>query len=367
MGLFEYLVLSMAAGFLFAAVVMAAALVRHGARLRAAALLSALAVSARRRAPLADELEDLAATLLRGDRERVDRAAAALREGVDLPEALRSARLIPPSVAPSLAAAAATGTLPRAFADEAARLVHRPSGAAATVWNAAFYALVTLTVVQAVLMFLLYYIVPKFKKIFEDFGTPLSAPMESLLDFGSLWVKFALLPLMLAHLLWLAGPALAVLWVKGYRPPGAALLRQWTGRRRSHTSRVLRCLANAAEAGRPFDVALAAYADAAESRRGSLRRTVRKVEDGLDVWRALWSGHLLTAGEARLAVAATAAGNLPPTLRLLADRLDTDRARRRGRWLALVQPAVTLFVGFVVGWVALAFFSPLTDLLWDLG
>ncbi|WP_171185508.1 type II secretion system F family protein [Alienimonas chondri] len=368
------------------AIATAWALVRRGRRLRAASLLGELAVAARRRLPLDEELEELSDTLLRGDRVRANRAASALREGIDLQTALREARLIPPSSEPALAAGEASGALPRTLSDEADRLRGQAGGAAAAFWNVGFYLLVTLCAIQAVLGFILYYIVPKYKKIFEDFGMSpdgfigesrqyrtmsegwLAPPwFEGLLGVGSLWVKYFYLPFFLLSLIALGLPLLAVASQKGLRLPGGGWRRRWFGRKRAHASRVARALANAAEAKRPFPETLTAYAAAADTRSPALRKLARNVEQGGDVWPALHRAGLFTAGEARLAETGTAAGNLPRVLRLIADRLDVAADRRRGRWLALLHPAATLFIGMLVAWVALAFFTPLVRLLHDLG
>ncbi|QDT15934.1 type II secretion system F family protein [Alienimonas californiensis] len=356
------------------------ALARRTRRLRAAALMGELAVAAKRELPMAEEFEGLGETLLRGDRERVRRAAAALDGGADLRTALRAGTLIPAASEPALAAGEASGTLPKALADEAARLARQAGGSAGAFWNVGFYLLATLFAVQAVLGFLMYYIVPKFKKIFEDFGLPidgfpgyrgggwLAVPWSgSLIEFSAVGVTYGLLPLAALQLAAFALPLVLVVRQKGLRLPGGRLSRRWFGSQGAHASRVTRALANAAEVGRPFPPVLTAYAAAANSRGPALAKLARRVEGGADVWPALRDARLLTAGEARLAATGTAAGNLPTVLRLIADRRDAVEERRRGRWLALLQPAAVLLIGALVCWVALAFFTPLIRLLYDLG
>ncbi len=372
--------LSINGGLMLVAVATAWALVRRGRRLKAASLLGELAVAAERSLPLADELDGLGETLLRNDRTRTARAADAIRAGQDLRSALQTGRLIPPASEPALAAAEATGTLPRALAEEAARLSKQAGGTAGGGWGAGFYLLATLFVVQATLGYLFYYIVPKFKKIFEDFGIPpdgpegdrgtgwLAAPWtESLLMAGSFAIRYGILPVFVLQLLALVLPWALARPQRGGRLPGARWIRRWIGSRGTHASRVARALANAAEAGRPFPPALHAYAAAADTRGPALAALARKVENGADVWPALHHAGLLTAGEARLAAAGAAAGNLPTVLRLTADRRDAAAGRRRARLLALAEPAATLLVGAVVAWIALAFFAPLIRLIHHLG
>ena len=358
------------AGLLTAAGLWAWLLVRRGAILRAAGLFSHLAVAARRGAPLADELDGLGDTLLRGDRDRVHLAAAAARSGEPPHAALRAGRLVPPDSEPVLAAGAATGTLGRAFADEAARLTGRSGVAGGAAGNALFYVLVTLTTVQAVLGYLMYEIVPKYKKIWEEFGLvdEYADPwFESLMTGGNVWVRYFYLPFLVFQLAWLALPFYAVVRQKGYRLPGVRFLRRRFGRARAHASRLLRTLAAAAEAGRPFSETLDAYAAAADSRGPALRKAAAAAGEGGDVWAALERAGVLKFGEVRLARASTAAGNLPAALRVLADRADAVAVRRRDRWFALVQPAATLLTGVLVAWIALAFFSPVVTVINGIG
>ncbi|MFH5803603.1 type II secretion system F family protein [Alienimonas sp. DA493] len=356
------------------------ALVRRARRLRAATLMGELAVAARRGGPLAEEFEGLGETLLRGRRERARRAAALLEAGGDLRSALRTERLIPAASEPALAAGEAAGGLPRALADESARLARQAGGAAGAFWNVGFYLLATLFAVQAVLGFLLYYIVPKYRRIFEDFGASpdgladergagwLSvAWFDPLVQFGSFAVQYWFLLLAAFQLAAFALPLALVMKQKGHRPPGGRWVRRRLGSRRAHGSRVLRALASAAENGRPFPPVLTAYAAAANSRGPALRTLARRVEGGADVWPALRDAGLLTAGEARLAATGTAAGNLPTVLRLIADRRDALEDRRRGQWLALLQPAAVLLIGALVAWVALAFFTPLIRIMHHVG
>ncbi|MEM9702602.1 MAG: type II secretion system F family protein, partial [Planctomycetota bacterium] len=288
-------------------------LVLRGRTLRSAALLSELAISARRGLPMDRELDELADTLLRGERRRAHAAHSLLTRGRDLPTALRESGLTLPSSDGPLAAGSATGTLPQALADEANRLTRRSRGAAAQFWNVGFYVLASVTAIQAVIGFLLYSIVPKFKKIFEDFGTPTSGFIDegqsvwlalpwfdSMIDAGSVAVGYWFLPVAALQVGLIVLTLIAALLQKGIRPPGIGWIRRYVGRRRAHASRVCRALANAAEAGRPFPEALEAYAGAADSRGPALRTLSARVQGGVDIWPALRRAGLMTAGEVRL-------------------------------------------------------------------
>ena len=351
-----------------AALLGAAATVWRGLRLRSATLLGALAVAAGRGLSLADELDDLAGTLLPGDRTRVGRIAQALRAGEPLPTALHAGGgLIPASSAPALAAGAATGTLPRALRDEAARLT-RVQTAGGTLWGVLMHFGAVALALAVVVGYLSYQVVPKYKKILSEFGAETGPAFDSLTGTSDLWwTAGGVVPLAFAQLAVLAVPALFVLHQKGHRLP-------WVGRAwgrvapvRWHAGRLGRALAAAAEAGRPWGEALDAYAAHANARRGDLRAVAADVAAGGDVWTALRARGVFDAGEARLAAAGQAAGNLPAVLRILADRADAARARRFLAVGAFLQPVGVLALGAAVAWVALAFFGPLVSMQTMLG
>ena len=353
-----------------AALLAAAATVWRGLRVRSASLLGALAVAAGRGLPLAEEVDDLAGSLLPGDRRRLGRIAEALRNGEPLPTAVRAGGgLVPASSAPALAAGAATGTLPRALRDEAGRLAKTHETGGGRLWGAVLHLAIVGTALAAVRAFLGDAIVPKYKKIFEEFGSDpgpafdaLARRSDDLFEGGPVTGILGA-----AQLLVLALPAAFVLWQRGWRVPLVG--RAW-GRvapPRGHAGRLLRALAAAADVGRPFADALAAYAAAAETRRATLHAVADEAASGGDLWAALRSRRVIRAGEAELLASARTVGNLPAALRLVADRADADRARRWAWAAAVFHPLSVLLLGAAVGFVAYAFFAPLVGLLNDLG
>ena len=357
-------------GLPLAALMAAAATVWRGLRVRSASLLGALAVAAGRGLPLADEVDDLAGTLLPGDRRRLGRIAEALRAGEPLPTAVRAGGgLVPVSSAPALAAGEATGTLPRGLRDEADRLAKSHEAGGGRLWGALLHFAVVGLALAVVFSFLWYYIVPKFKKIYDEFDTPTGAAFDALFrgTAGSADPE-VLLPLLgTAQLAVLALPAAFVLWQRGWRVPLIGRVHARLTRPRTHAGRLCRALAAAADAGRPWGDVLSAYADHAEVRADAVRAVAADEAAGGGLWDALNRRGIVSSGEASLLTAAQSVGNLPAVLRLVADRADADRARRWAAVGAVFQPAAVLLLGACVGLVAYAIFAPLTDLVTDFG
>ena len=340
--------------------------------MRAAGVFGNLAVAAAHGVPLADELDALAETLLRTDRRRVHDLADRLRAGFDPASALRQfPGLAPDASLPVLAAGAAAGALPRALRDEADRLTRRTRGPAGRVFGAAFYLGAAFTCVLATVFFVLYAIVPRFKKIFEDFGVPLPDVTRSLVEVGDMMVTYFWLPvgplLMWLLTVGLLAPGWVVLRHRGVRLPWEDAVKAQFGSKRRHAPRLLRCLAAAAERGRPFADVLGAYADHAETRGPALMRLAGQVDAGAETFAALRSAGLLSRPEAAAARAASLAGNLPAALRLLADRAESARTRRLAALLSLAEPFGVVVLGLFVLWVAVAIFAPVAGLIYDLG
>ena len=357
-------------GLPIAALTAAAATVWRGLRVRAASLLGALAVAADRGLPLADEADDLAGTLLPGDRRRLGKIAQALRNGEPLHEAVRAGGgLVPASSAPALAAGAATDTLPAALRDEADRLAKSHSAGGGRLWGALLHFAVVGLVLAVVLSFLLYAVVPKYKKIMEEFGYGLGPAFKVLADGGDAFFGDGpgLPALALLQLAVLAVPGLFVFWQRGWRPPLAGRLTGLFSRPRSHAGRVCRAAAAAAEAGRPFGVVVDAYAAHADANGRALQAAAEDAAAGGDPWGALRGRGVLTGAEADLLATAQTVGNLPAALRLVADRADAARARRWAAAGAVLQPAGVLLMGAAVGWVAYAFFEPVVSIVNELG
>ena len=357
-------------GLPLAALMAAAATVWRGLRVRSASLLGALAVAAGRGLPLADELDDLAGTLLPGDRRRLGKIAEALRAGEPLPAAVRAGGgLVPASSAPALAAGVATGTLPRALRDEADRLAKSHEAGGGRLWGALLHFAVVGLALAVVFAFLDYAIAPKFKRIFDDFDTETGPAFDALFrgERGGAGEGVVLPLLGAAQLFVLALPAAFVLWQRGWRVPLVWGVWARLARPRAHAGRLCRALAAAADAGRPFADVLTAYAAHAEVRPGAIRAVAADAAAGGDLWDALHRRGVVTGGEAGLLSAAEAVGNLPAVLRLVADRADADRARRWAAVGAVLQPALVLLLGAGVGFVAYALFAPLMTVLHDVG
>jgi type II secretory pathway component PulF len=325
-------------------------------------LLWSLAVAAERRLPLIPEFDDFALVNGGAWRSRAREVSERLRAGESLAGALdRVPGLLPRFVTLSIQVGEETGSLPRALREAALTYTARQQREnGATSWSMFWILMSYLLVVGgATVSFILYFIVPKFKVIFQDFGAELppvtlaairlseSVPLL-VIPFGGLTALFA------AYLIGL---------VRGWEEldiPGVDRLFPHI-----NGPPILRNLATVIEAGRPMAAGVAALADGYPRRsvRRRLVRVLETVEAGGDCWQALRKVRLLRPRDVALLNAAERVGNLPWALRTLADSIQRRRWNRLLVWTELAQPALIVLVGLFVFFIVTAFFYPTVSLL----
>jgi type II secretory pathway component PulF len=217
--------------------------------------------------------------------------------------------------------------------------------------------------------FVMYYIIPKFKVIFEGFETKLPALTESVISISNAGVNFW-------YLIVLAIPvALVGLWLgTGFCLDMFGLGPGW-GRRpfalslrilpRLKTPPLLRCLAVCIEGGRPIVQALGSLSEYHPdiSFRGPLSQIFDEVSRGDECWLALRACGMLRRGEMGLLEAAQRVGNLPWALRSIADGIERRALYRFHLAMQFVDPSLTLAVGCVIGIFCVSMFLPLIELL----
>jgi type IV pilus assembly protein PilC len=332
------------------------------------ALLWSLAIAAGRQLPLAPVLDAFADDERGWWRYEVHQLAAALREGVPLPDALdQHPGLLPPEVLVAARVGWESGTLGPALQTAATRLTARRESLDEST-NGVIAYLVTLSLTaSAVIGFVMYYIIPKLKKIFEDFGTDLPALTRFVIRASDAAVNFSFLfvPLMLLLAWWLRRSFLASTGLG--RPPGLRSLLGWFTPR-LHAPEVLRYLAIVVAAGRPVTGTIDSLCRAHPQRlmRQTLARVRDQLERGVDCWRALQEARLISPAEAGVLEAAERAGNLAWALEDAAERIERRIVYRLELWSEFGRPVVLVVFGTAVGVFAVGLFMPLVKLLNDL-
>jgi len=325
-------------------------------------LLVILAIAAEGNMPLAPTVAAFADQYKGNYRRRIMNLAAELNSGRSVPDALESVRRVVSRDALLLARVGEqTGRLPQAL-----RMAASTRSSQLPIWTAISsrlaYLLAMLLVMQNICGFMLYYIVPKFESIFKDFGVPLPEPTiwmiegsHFLIKYGYFWVWIPPLELLLLIFL----PFSFAGWVNYDVPFFDRFLK------RRHMALILRSLSLAVEAGKPIEVGLTTLASHYPTLwvRRKLIKVDERVQLGESWISALEQQGIIQTSDAQVLSSAAEVGNLAWALRELAE---TAERRLAFRFQAVIQtlfPLVVICLGLVVGFVAIAFFSPLIVLL----
>lgn len=299
---------------------------------------------------------------------RLKRLALVLGDGEPLDLAFQRCRILPRNCSMEVQAALDADRLSEALHAAAKRETRRfAQGPEVTeAFSISYFALI-INVIIFIVGFLMYYIIPKFKKIFEDFGTELPHLTILLIrisdGFVNYWYLFFpfLLPL-----------SFFAVWADmqarfyGWRSIFEQFLGSYWPRLRSPD--VLRGLAWGIRGGRPLAESFAAMTlgQATLTTRHRLRHVAEQVRQGEDAWDVLAEHGWVNAAEREALQRAQAVGNLPWVLEALADAEEQRWERRMAYRLQFLRPAFIITLGLIVAFIAIAFFMPLVKLLNDL-
>ncbi|MBI3862958.1 MAG: type II secretion system F family protein [Planctomycetia bacterium] len=335
-----------------------------------ATLLWTLAVGVEKQFPLVRFLEALADDERGGWRWKVKGLAELLSAGMSIPEALESVpAILPADTIAMIRVGSQSGNLAGALREAALLSRRRSEGPMVTVPGTILYLSLLLFQFAFVGTFVLYYIIPKYRVIFENFELQLPPLTQSMIRVssagGDLWLLAVLLvPLgLLAQWLLIAfvldmlgfGPS----WLR--RPFGLTLRLS----PRLSAPPLLRSLAICVEGGRPLSVALGSLAENHPdiSYRQHLAQIFDEVSRGDECWLALRADGMLRRGEPALLEAAQGVGNLPWALRGIADSIDRRAAFRFQVAMQFINPVLTVAVGAAVGLFCTSLYLPVVDLV----
>jgi type IV pilus assembly protein PilC len=292
---------------------------------------------------------------------RVEELARQLELGVPLYRALQvSPALATRDTVLAAAIGETTGQLPRCLRGVTERRL-------STVWMEMFpqlvYPFVLLIVITSVVSFLGYFIVPKFKKIFQDFGVSLPPATQMLLYQTDFIVEYGWVVVLGIQLIMVLGVVLILSSSVRWFFPGVGAIY-----RRMVRSRVLQALSLLLQMGKPVPESLAVLSDmpmGAIARR-LLGRARTRIEQGEPFDDSLFQVGLVPASMLPLVRTAGRAGNLPWALGEMADALYDRTMRNLQRIVQAVFPLVVILVGVVVGFIVVAMFLPLVKLITEL-
>ncbi|WP_435006685.1 type II secretion system F family protein [Tundrisphaera lichenicola] len=282
-----------------------------------------------------------------------------LHQGVPLAVAIESIpRVLTPEASFLIRIGGDSGDLPGGLREATIARAGRSSITQGIATRIAYLSWVVL-IGQGIVGFVLYFIVPKFEAIFNDFGIELPeltrfviSISHSIVDYG--WIVF--FPL-IGYLIYLPFALLSSSNV------GIPLFDRLFPRK--HTILLLRTFALVVDSGRPIVPALESMAEWYPTGwvRRKLHQASRDAEQGVEWSEALHSCGLLSRADLDVIEASTRVGNLPWSLRELAESGERRLAYRLQIWSQLLFILMVLALGLMVFVLSVAFFMPLTTLI----
>lgn len=333
------------------------------------ALLWLMATACEKDLPLDSAIDSLAADARGRWKFMLEDFAALLRRGISVDQAIqRVPGLLPPEAVLAAKVGAANDALGGALRAEAERQsIMLADDHSVSIVGSMFYLCGLVAFQMSVVSFLMIWIIPKFKKIFDDFDTELPQVTQSLIsasDWGKHYGVLILTPFILSVVVL---PALWLLSCMGVRLRSPSLnLRRFFPR--MDVGPILRQLGVVVSEGKPIvdglQVVSTQHANTGTWRRMS--QVYESVRSGEDPWGMMQYQRMLRPRERSLLESAERVGNLGWALQLLGRQIEDKQDHAVKTALQFIRPVCIVAIGLFVGWVAIAMFTPLVKLLNDL-
>lgn len=301
-------------------------------------------------------------------RSRLIKLAGRIRRGTPLSEIVIPQGLLCRSAALEVQAGMRSGRLYESLRSAALRQTRElvDDSQPGRVQLAMMYPAVMIAVSLLIVGFLMYFIVPKFKRIFDDFGTELPqitknlvAMSDNVFNFSLLAWPFVIFPIMMFALV-------CVAQFYGWRVVSQKILGYFFAR--AHTADLLRYMSQTVASGRPLQESLRglAYMGVPQLMQRRVSGMISGIVQGESCWRQLRHQGFLRHNEVALLESAEKVGNLPWALNAIADGIERRWSYRMSALVEMFGPITVIMMGMVVGFIAIAMFMPLIKLLNDL-
>ncbi|QDV21404.1 Type II secretion system protein F [Gimesia panareensis] len=316
--------------------------------------------------PLATEIDRYSKTMSGRYRNRLLNFSSRLHSGDSLSEAMAySPGLLPQSAIVSVHIGEETKSPGIALRDAAVRATKRlhDTSDKSNLANLILYLTIILSLQFIITGFIMYFIVPKFKQIFLDFGIELPPITRSLIDASDLVYSYFYLffpifslPVMILALLYFGNYFgwynLRIPFITGWFP-------------RLNTPHCLRQIAQAVAVESPPLIALDSVGNYhlwTDVRQQAQSAAIR-IRQGHNFWESLQEADVISSAEAGLCSTAEKLGNLPYVLRTLADTIEQRGIRRMRYFTEICKPILVCILAILVGYTVLALFMPIIQLL----
>lgn len=292
-----------------------------------------------------------------------------LRKGRSLSDALANDGRFPPVLISAVRGGEHTGGLAAALGSYLA-YAQRLDELKGRVITASVYPSIVLGFGILIVLFLLGYVVPRFASIYQQHGNQLTLGTAWVLAVGravsAYWIPMTVLAIALAGWAaarWQSGGRLAIVGSLSRLKPVRRLLDCF------ERARIYETLAVVLQGGFTVPHALKVAQGvclSAEAEAG-LRQVQRDVEGGQPLHAALRACAFNDEVAVRLAAAGAETGDMAAAMHHVGLRYGRDFARSVERLTRVVEPALLILVGGVIGTLVLMMYMPIFDLATSLG
>jgi type IV pilus assembly protein PilC len=289
-----------------------------------------------------------------------------LERGMRLSDAFAShPRIFPPILIDMVRSAEETGSLDRVLR-QAARHLEREASARQRIRAAMTYPAIIATLAVVITVGMIAFVLPKFRDLYTSLSVPLPGLLKAMLGFSG-FVADNELVIMAGILAVVAG-----VWIGVRREPGRFLLDRLILKiplvapmvRTATTERFCRTLGDMLQAGVPISHTYAVVLSNVRNRvyRRSLASVAGALASGEGLYRPLANAHVFTPAVIQLIRVGEETGTLDTNLVEAADMHEEELDYRIKRLTSMLEPALIVFVGLIVGFVAVTMVSSIYSL-----
>lgn len=323
-------------------------------------LLWVLAIATEKSQPLLPVIETFAEEAQGVWRMRMHRLLHFMNQGLSLPDALQEVPgILPEEAIVEIRIGWLTGLPAEALKQSALKYARSQQGVGITARRFLTYVELLVIILFLLVGFVMYYIVPKFKKIFDDFGTELPASTQLVIRAADFACPFAIW----GGLLFLVAKVLIRRSTNGHEERFWAPLL-WP---RFGIPELLTNLRLAVMAREPLSSVISELCIHHPHR--NIRRKLVQVQSwiahGGTCWQALQNQKLIKPNETAMLESAERLGNLDWMLNEAAEMVEKRSDYVARRRMELLQPTIILLIGVIVGFYVIGMFMPLIKLIND--
>ena len=238
------------------------------------------------------------------------------------------------------------------------------------VKSAMIYPVVVISVAVLIVGFILYYIVPQFKKIFDDFNLPLPMMTQWLIQGSDIvcqrWFMIPLVP----FTIWVLLKLIRRNKSGAYFLDKCTLMIPVMGAivEKSTVARTMRTLGTLVQSGVPILEALSIVRDTAGNAvfENAFTRIYESIREGETIAQPLREARIVDDIVVNMIDVGEETGDLDSMLNKIADNYDEEVEALVEGLVSLLEPLMIVVLGAIIGFIVISLFLPLVNLITSL-